>query len=548
MTLLRVENLSVAYPAFRLEPVSLRLAPGEIVAVVGESGSGKSTLARTVACLSDETAQVTGQVNLLGQDLSAMPEKARKGLRFTAFSLCFQNALTWLNPTLKLSGQLGEILIKKHPRKEHAALSQALMIRVGLSPEDLNQVPAALSGGMLQRFMLACAIALRPPLVILDEPTSALDPAGRAQLLLLLRQLNREEGTAFLIITHDIALARELASRTLVLYDGMVVEEGAADRVIETPHHPYTYGLMQSIIPLHPYRDLWGIRSPPAALSDLSGPRCRFYGRCTQSIDRCANSIPPLTKDPTGRWVACHRGGILKILSASGIVKQYGRKRVLDGAGIKVYAGEVVVILGPNGIGKSTLCGILSGYVAPDEGDVRFDGQPVDFEALRRQKGGLQLVMQDSDGALNPRFTVLEAVAEPLRLQGEGAAACRAIAVEKLEKVGLPCTEAFLAQPIATLSGGQKQRINLARALTLSPRLLIADEPTAQLDASTKANVLRMLKGVQHSEGCALLVVTHDRMAAQKIADRIYLLQDGKTQRLRDAEPPQTEQGEYKNG
>ena len=546
MELLQVEGLTVRYPGFTLRAASLSVAAGESVAILGESGSGKTTLARAIAGLIGPAGEVSGRVLLDGRDWTAMPERARKPLRMAELAICFQNSAEWLNPALNLAEQLAEILGKRYPRREHAARAAARMERVGLRAEDLARYPRELSGGMVQRFMLACALALEPKLILLDEPTSALDYRARGEMIELLRSVRQEKGTALLLITHDVVVARALCERTLVLYSGEIVEAGPTEKLISAAHHPYTYGLMQSFVELHPYRDLWGIRRPDPE-RETPGERCCFYPSCTQAIAACACARPVLEEGPPGRFVACHRGGIIRILSATGVCKRFGAQRVLDGVDIKVYAGEVVALVGPSGVGKTTLCAILSGFLPCDAGEIRFDGEAADFGALHKSFGGLQLVMQDSEGALNARLTVGEAVAEPLRLAGVDAAERQTRAARALGSVGLPQDAAFLGKRVRELSGGQKQRVNLARALTMQPRLLVADEPTSMLDASSKANVLRMLKGLQNEAGCALLVVTHDLDSARKIADRVYVLRGGKALRV-DAEALEAQFEEEANG
>lgn len=525
---LQVNGLCVRWPSFALREVSFRLAEGECLAVLGESGSGKTTLARALACVPGPGAQVEGQVVLAGQELLAMPEAKRRALRMEQFSICFQNSAGWLNPSATLYAQLAEVLARRWPKKEQPARAAALMERVGLAAGDLARLPRELSGGMAQKFMLAMALALSPRLVILDEPTSALDVAAREELVALVRA-QAQKGTAFVVVTHDVAVARALCARTLVLYGGRVVEEGPTEQVVARALHPYARGLMRSFAELHPCRDLWGIRPLPEGVQPPQGG-CPFYGRCTQSLPACAAGAPALAQAGPGRRVACHRGGVVQALAARGVGKRYGSQTVLRGVDVEVDAGEVVAVVGRSGVGKTTLCGILSGFLPPDEGQVTFGGAPADFARLQKSVGGVQLVCQDSAAALDPRFTVERAVAEPGWLAGlwPGGQGRAGAVQSALRLVGLPVDEGFLARPTGSLSGGQQQRVALARALTMRPALLVADEPTAQLDASSKANVLRMLKGLQNSQGCAMLVVTHDIEAARKIADRIYLLKDAK--------------------
>ena len=522
--LLSVRGLTAAYRDFAFHPMSFDLERGEILSVIGESGSGKTTLARAVARLLEDDAASSGQVLLEGVDLMERTERELKKLRMVKFSIAFQNSIEWLNPTMTLGRQLQEVLDKGMDRRDQPRRLAELMDQVGLEPALLTEYPRSLSGGMAQKFLLACAIALRPPLVILDEPTSALDEGSREEFIRLVGEIHRRDHTAFLLITHDLALARDLSTRMMVLYRGHIVEEGETAAILAQPRHPYTRGLINASVSLNMVRDIWGIRPPRGEKGPDHG--CPFCRRCTQALPQCAHHAPHLEPQADGRKIACNRGGIVTVLEGRHIAKSFGKKQVLADVNLSVRSGEVVAVIGRSGTGKTTLSAILAGFLS-GEGEVLFDGKKADFTALHKTIGGLQMVFQDSQAALDGGMTVLEAAEEPLLLQGMEPGERRGKVEQALEDVGLPREEGFLRKKVRHLSGGEKQRLTVARAITMEPRLLVADEPTSMLDPSTKANLQRMLKQLQYSRGFSMLLVTHDLDAAAKISDRIWLLRNG---------------------
>lgn len=532
--ILKLSEVSVQYPDFQLFPVTLQLYAGETLAILGESGSGKTTLARAISRLLPQSAKMSGQIEICGYPVSDMKEADLKKIRMEQFSVCFQSSSEWLNPSMKIYDQLAEVLSRKYSRKEIRQKAESVMRQVDLSPDTLNRYPKELSGGMIQKFMIAMAIALEPRLIILDEPTSSLDAGAKQEIIKLIKKIRRQTSASFVLITHDIMVAKELSEKIMILYQGEVVETASTDQLLHAAHHPYTRGLIHSFPELFPYRDMWGIRPADHAKCDPDH-HCVFFNRCTQRIDVCAHRRPLLKEGPPSRFVACHRGGIVKTLSAQGLKKNYGAQEVLSDAALKVYSGELVAVVGKSGVGKTTLCSILAGFLKADQGEILFEGIPADYKKLHREKGGIQMVFQDSTSALDPRLTVSQVIGEPLKLSGEkNKETINETIKNLLYEVGLPTDSSFLKKKTEELSGGQKQRVNLARALTMEPKLLIADEPTSMLDASSKANVLRLLKTIQNKEGCAMLFITHDLESARKIADRIYLVENGTTKRIQD--------------
>ena len=535
-----VDQLKIEYPCgFCLGPLNFNLEAGQVMAVVGESGSGKTTLGRAIARLITPKASQSGHVFLDTDDLMQMNEKQLQPLRMRRLAIVFQNSGLLLNPSFTLRFQINEVLAKAYSKEKWPVLASELLEQVGLPVSTLDLYPSSLSGGMTQKFMLACAIALKPQLVILDEPTSALDGAAREDVLRLVRHLARSCQMAFLVISHDLQLARKMADQIVVLYQGSIMEQGSAAEVLDLPRHPYTRSLIQASAELNLVKDLWGMRMP----TGQSEGGCPFYGVCTQSISLCSHVRPQLQQwaQAPGRLLACHRGGIIEVLRGEALHKRYGRNQVLRGVSLSVFSGEILALIGPSGVGKTTLSSILAGYLKPDQGTLFFQEIKADFGLLQSSRGGLQMIFQDSESALNPRMSVQEAVEEPLRLSGQADVLTKTTAAA-LRDVGLSGHDEFLRRRVDTLSGGQKQRLAMARALVMQPAILIADEPTAMLDGSSKANIMRLLRQLQNQRGFSLLLITHDWILAAKMADRIVLLEEGVCRPVRLLPDPQRQQ------
>ena len=532
MLVLSVEDLSVSYPdGFVLQKTSFSINKGEITAIIGESGSGKTTLAEAISGIGKcyEHGKITGKVILDGENIFDMDKRTFDKIRMTKFAMVFQNSKTVLNPRLNLFEQLYEVLIKKYKKSEIKDKCIELFKTVGLNESDLKKYPHELSGGMIQKFMFASATALDPCLIILDEPTSSLDPESKEILIQNVLKLKKNNKTSFLLISHDLDLAYRLSENIIVLYKGMIAETGKSKDIIDSPAHPYTTGLVRSDTQISPFSDLWGIRQ---ANSNGKVEGCPFYYRCTQAKDICKAEFPPFIQAENGRHISCHRGGVVTVLEGRGICKSYKDNKILDNVNITLKSGESVVIIGKSGSGKTTLLNILLGILNTSEGGILYNNEKAEFSTLMKTEGGIQPVFQEVDDLINPKMTVKDAVSEPLKICSQTN--CNNKITKCLSDVGLPNTDEFLNTKIENLSGGQKQKIAIARALTMSPSILIADEFTSMLDSSTKANVLRMLKGLQNEYGFSLLMVTHDIAVARKIANRVYLLEDKKLSIVND--------------
>lgn len=519
--------------------VSFTLHEGNSLGIIGESGSGKTSLALAVMGLLDKSARVKGQVLYDTVDLQQLSERQRKKYRWHKIAMVFQNSLDVLNPVLTVHEQIIEA-IRRHEglsRPAARARTDELLCTVGLDPAWGKSYPHELSGGMRQRVLIAMALACDPQFLIVDEPTASLDAMTKGEIVDLLHRLQKERQFGLIVISHDMSVVAGLTSQLAVMYQGYFLETGFTKDVLKNPMHPYTRGLLNSSPSINPYRDLWGI---PVELRPNTTSGCPFYARCDQAIAICKQKRPALQYVSVEREVACNRGGIVTLLVGRGIYKTYkqGKRRVQAciNCNLAVRAGEIVVLIGQSGSGKTTLASILSGLLPADAGEVLFEDERLIGNAATSRYGGIQMVFQDPFSATNPYFTTQQVVAEPLDILGIQSKTERKAAVRQaLRDVQLPDSEEFLQRPCYELSGGQRQRLALARSLVLKPKLLIADEISSMLDPSTEANILRLLKGLQNSQGFAMLYITHDLNLARKIADKVYVMYQGQ---IVDVGPP----------
>ncbi len=520
--MLRIENLKVSFEGEHiLRGIELEVTDGECLAVIGESGAGKTTLGLSIMGLlnGNTHGRITlGNTNIL--DLSA--EEMRQ-LRWNRVAMAFQSSQNRLNPTHRILDQVAEPLIAHGQNRKEQAKQRAaeLLDKAGLSPEKFSHYPHELSGGEQQRVLIAMALINNPEILILDEPISSLDAGSRIEMMEFLRQAITDR--TVLVVTHDLSTAAKLASKTATLYGGRIVELGPTSDVLSRPRHPYTRALLRSYPNMTTVKDLQGIKGQ----MDRRVIGCAFHPRCTQAIPLCHEQIPELT-DHDGRKVACHRGGIIPALSADNLSKSFGAIKAVDSVSLTLEHGETLALVGQSGSGKTTLARMITGILDPDTGEVFLE------QSKSKQSGKdfhqvVQLIFQNPGEALSHRLTVMEAVREPLEIQGIGTKEEREeMARKTIGEVELPTTEEFLDEYPHHLSGGELQRVNIARALVLNPQILIADEPTAFLDSSIQAKVLKLLMNLQENRGLSMLFITHDIAVARKISDRIAVMQEGR--------------------
>lgn len=534
--LLKVNNLSISYRIGNnyvnaVDSVSFSVNKGDTLGIIGESGSGKTSIAMAIMGLVDSEAEVNGEIIYKDVDLQSLSDKKRNRYRWNKISVVFQNNIDVLNPVLTIHEQIIEGILKHKDlsKKEAEKKVLALLDMVGLDSKYKNYYPHQLSGGMRQRVLIAMALACEPELLIVDEPTTALDAVSKNEIVNLLLSLKKENKFTMIIISHELSIISKLTSKVMVMYSGCAVEEGRTKEVLREPCHTYTRGLLNSSAEINPYQDLWGI---PAEDENKNEGGCPFYLRCIQKTHICRTKKPELKCVSLERKIACNRGGIVTYLEGKNISKTYKNKKDYIKAcrecSLSIRSGEIGVLIGESGSGKTTLGNILSGIVEPDKGEMFFEGEKFKSNEATARTNGIQIIFQDPYSSTNSHFTIEQVVREPLDILKIGTVQERRYKVkEMLNLVQLSTSDDFISRKCSTLSGGQRQRIAIARSLILEPKLLIADEICSMLDPSTKANILRLIKGLQNSKGFSVLYITHDISTARKIADKVFVMYNG---------------------
>jgi len=525
--ILSVRDLSVSFrtdgvwrPA--VEALSFDVGLRQTVALVGESGSGKSVTALSVMRLLPPTnSKAEGIIRLDGREVLTLSKEEMRGLRGAAASMIFQEPMMSLNPVLTIGFQIAEALINHRSIDRKTAEVEALRIlervRVPAARQRLHDYPHRFSGGMRQRVMIAMALACRPKLLIADEPTTALDVTVQADILELIKSLQDKEGMSVVFITHDMGVVAEIADRVVVMWKGKKVEEGAAADILTRPRHSYTRALIAAVPRLGSMKGEPSPRPFPEpeigaeALHPIRDSNC-WGGHAVRSDQRPLLEVANLvTRFPV-------RSGIFGRASA--------RVHAVENVSFSLHAGETLALVGESGCGKSTTGRSMLRLIEPSEGRVLFEGQDVralDSESLRKLRRGMQMVFQDPFASLNPRKSIGQAIAEPIIVHGLARPRqARDRVADLLEKVGL--TADMATRLPHEFSGGQRQRIAIARALALSPKLIVADEAVSALDVSVKARVINLLMRLQAELDLAFLFISHDIAVVERVSHRIAVM------------------------
>jgi peptide/nickel transport system ATP-binding protein len=498
--ILKVENFNVEfwvdgvwYPA--AIDMNFQVAAGEVLAIVGESGSGKSTTAMGLMGLLAGNARSSGSVKVKGTEMLNQPANVLRKFRGKEVAYIFQEPMTALNPVYTIGSQIVEVLRNHFEMGPEAARERSIelltLVEIPNPEKSFDKYPHQLSGGQRQRAMIAQALACDPALLVADEPTTALDVTVQAEILDLMRNLKDKLNSAVLLITHDMGVVADLSDRILVMKDGLTVEENSSDNIFNRPQHPYTKSLLASV---------------PKLGSVVA-----------RKLETAAAQASP-------------------VIEVVDLVIEYPKRgrvpafRAVDGISFSIQPGEILGLVGESGSGKTTVGRASIGLLPVHSGSIKILGNDIagakmrELKEIRKYTG---IVFQDPASSLNPRLPIGESIGEPLFLAKEAKGAELDKRVEDLlDSVELP--RSYRNRYPHELSGGQKQRVGIARALALSPQLLIADEPTSALDVSVQARFLELLQELQDSLKFACLFITHDIGVVDILAHRIAVMQNGK--------------------
>ena len=505
--LLGVKNLSVDYVTERnriraVDNISFGIEHGEIFGLVGESGSGKSTVVQAMMRILPPPAVISsGSVTINGTDILACSKSETKSFRWKQISIVMQSALNALNPVLSIKEQIADVL-KTHKGiygAEADTRAKELLALVDIDKDRLNSYPHQLSGGMKQRIVIAIALAVMPPIIIMDEPTTALDVIVEREILAKIIELRKELSFTILFITHDLNLLLEFADRMAIMKNGKIVELDYVKNIKKSAKHEYTKKLIGSIPSASGERKK-GLLSKPDSYNFSSTPILEIQS-------------------------------MTKTFQMPGLINKNDFIAVND-VSFKISRGEIVALVGESGSGKSTIAKLITRLIRPTAGKILLDGKNKKVTEARNvpleYRKAVQMVFQDPFGSLNSIHTVYHHLSRPLeRHKLKSKAKLFDHIIKTLEIVGLSPAETFVHKFPHEMSGGERQRVAIARALILDPEIIIADEPTSMLDVSIRMEILEIFAKMRKENGLTILFITHDLASARYLADRIIVLKAG---------------------
>ncbi len=576
--LLQIESLQTSFTTANgmvraVDGISLTIQRGQTFALLGESGCGKSmTALSTMRLLPEPAGRITqGAIRLNGDDLLQLPEVAMRNVRGKRIAMIFQEPMTSLNPVLTIGLQIAESVGRQNTAQAVRTRVLELLDAVGIPDpaQRYHEYPHQLSGGMKQRVMIAIALAGEPDLLIADEPTTALDVTIQAQVLDLMRQLQKDTGMAILLITHDLGVVSEMADRVAVMYAGQIVEEADRSVFFANPQHPYSKKLFASLPDIKKRGQRLAVipGNVPSLATEFSG--CRFVDRCDDAINICHTQPPAWIAETSSGGVRCFKfdaahqhqfattekektapGHVAErltkdnkaLLAVQGLKVHFpirkgllqraiNHVKAVDDISLSIPESHTLALVGESGCGKTTAGKSILQLVKPTAGKVQFaDAELTALSSaqLRQHRSNIQIIFQDPFSSMNPRMMVTDIIEEGMITQGIGGdARMRAVRVDQLlEQVGLSAD--IKHRYPHEFSGGQRQRICIARALAVEPRLIICDEPTSALDVSVQAQILNLLKDLQDELGLAYLFITHDLSVVEYLAHEVAVMYLGR--------------------
>jgi peptide/nickel transport system ATP-binding protein len=512
--------------------IDFSLYENEILAIVGESGSGKSVTSKAImGLLQDKNTHIKGRINFEETSLLSLSSKEFAKLRGNDIAMIFQEPMSALNPSLTCGFQVAEILLHHKKVSAYEVKKEVLQLfeKVKLPrPQDMyTSYPHQISGGQMQRVVIAMAIACKPKLLIADEPTTALDVTVQKEILQLLKDLQKQTGMSMLFISHDLALVCELADRVLVMYKGDIVEKGTVKEIFEAPKKSYTKALLGS----RPTLDVrYKVLPTIASIKDNS-----FTPQSITSQQRAKKHQKIYTKTPLLRVENVAKSYFSKV----GVFGQKQEIKAVNGISFDVFEGETLGLVGESGCGKSTLGKVILQLEKATKGSIFYKGKEIttlkgkDLRSLRKD---IQLIFQDPYSSLHPRKIIGQAIIEPMEVHGIGSSKRqrKEKAMELLSRVGLEAS--YFHRYPHQLSGGQRQRVGIARTIAMEPKLVICDESVSALDISVQAQVLNLLNELKEDFGFTYIFISHDLAVVKYMADQLLVMNKGTIEEIGDAD------------
>lgn len=536
-TLLEVSELSISFGIKKhltevIHHVSFTIHENEIVGIVGESGSGKSVTSLAIAgLLPKKLTTIGGSIQFQEKELLTLPSKSMRKIMGKEIAMIFQEPMSALNPSLRCGHQVSEIL-KHHlnysdseAKKETIELFEK--VRLPRPREIFRSYPHEISGGQMQRVMIAMAIACKPKLLIADEPTTALDVTVQKEIIQLLKDLQKETGMSLIFISHDLSLVSEIADRVLVMYNGDIVEEGSVLQIFKTPKHTYTRALLNARPTLN---KRLAVLPTIASLENK-----QFVPQEISPQQRAMRHKRLYTKNPLLEIKNLEK----HYYSNAGLFRPKRVTKAVDNVSFNVFEGETLGLVGESGCGKSTLGKTILLLDRTTAGSIKYRGKELtklSYTEIRNLRKDIQLIFQDPYSSLNPRLPIGKALTEPMIVHKIGTTKKQREkkVLELLNRVGLD--ESFYNRYPHELSGGQRQRVGIARTIAVEPKLVICDESVSALDISVQAQVLNLLNELKDNFGFTYIFISHDLAVVKFMADQLLVMNEGKIEELGDAD------------